>query len=171
MRAGNGRGPHAMQTGSSLHAGRPHFPEDIAMARSAAWTGLCAGCLSLPLLLGACATEQQRVATTEDRLATAGFVSRPADTPQREAMLQRLPADHFARRDVRGRSVYLYADPLVCGCLYVGSEQAYDRYREQMVQQHLAGERQLAVQIIPDPDWSLDGWGGPWGPGFENGFH
>ncbi len=140
------------------------------MTRSAAWTGLAAACLSLPLLLGACATVQQQVATKENRLSAAGFVSHPADTPQRQAMLQHLPADHFVKRDVKGRYVYVYADPLVCGCLYVGSEQAYDTYREQMFQQHLADERQLTAQINSDPGWGFDGWGGPWGPGFGDGF-
>ncbi len=140
------------------------------MTRSAAWTGLCAATLSLPLLLGACATQQQLVASKEDKLIAAGFVARPADTPQRQAMLQRLPADHFAKRDVNGQYVYLYGDPLVCGCVYVGSEQAYGKYKEAMFQQHLADERQMTAQINSDPAWDFGGWGGAWGPGFGGGF-
>ena len=148
----------------------PSPPEDPAMTRSAARTGLSAACLSLPVLLGACATPQQRVATTEERLSAAGFVSRPADTPQRQAMLQRLPADRFAACHVNGRSVYLYADPLVCGCVYVGSGQAYDTYRQQMVQRHLADQQEITAQLYADPSWGFGGWGGAWGPGFGTGF-
>ncbi len=121
------------------------------MTRSAAWTGLSAACLSLPLLLGACATEQQQVATKEDRLSAAGFVSRPADTPRRQAMLQRLPAGHFVKRDVNGRYVYFYGDPLVCGCVYVGSEQAYGTYRQQMLQRHLANQQDMTAQLDSNP--------------------
>ncbi len=34
----------------------------------------------------------------EDDLAAAGFVARPASTPQRQAMLQRLPPNRFLER-------------------------------------------------------------------------
>src|SRR5271163_4714075 len=76
-------------------------------------------------LLSACQTQQQMVAQREDNLAAAGFIIRPANTPERQAMLAKLPANHFVQR-VKGDTVhYVYADPLVCGCLYVGSQQAY----------------------------------------------
>ena len=140
------------------------------MTRTTASTCRRVAAASLVLLLGACATEQQQVASKEDRLAAAGFIARPADTPQREAMLQRLPAEYFAKRDVNGHYVYLYGDPLVCGCVYVGSEQAYGRYREQMIQQRLADEQAMTAQLYSDPGWDFGGWGGPWGPGFGAGF-
>ena len=71
---------------------------------------------------------------------------------------------------MNGRTVYLYGDPLVCGCVYIGSEQAYDKYREQMFQQHLVNQRELTAQLYSDPAWEFGGWGGPWGPGFGPGF-
>ena len=129
-----------------------------------------AGTLASLLLVAACATEQERVASKEDRLVAAGFVARPADNPQRQAMLRRLPAEHFVMRDVNGRYVYLYGDPLVCGCVYVGSEQAYGAYKEQMLQQRLADEQQMTAQMNSDPGWDFGMWGGPWGPGFGAGF-
>ena len=118
--------------------------------------------LALALLPAACATPQERIAAREDRLAVAGFLARPADTPQRAAMLQRLPDNGFASRDVNGRPVFLYADPLVCGCLYVGSGSAFDRYRERLFQERLTDEQLLAAQPYPVPAWPTDGWGGPW---------
>ncbi len=127
----------------------------------ALWLTLC---LALSLLPAACATPQERIAAREGRLVAAGFARRPADTPQRAAMLARLPDNGFAERAVSGRLVVLYADPLVCGCLYVGSGPAFDRYREQLSQQRLVDEQRLTMRPDPDPIGRLDGWGGPLDP-------
>ena len=44
----------------------------------------------------------------------------------------------FVQR-VKGDTVhYVYADPLVCGCLYVGTQQAYDQYKRDQQQKNLA---------------------------------
>ena len=125
----------------------------------------------LPLLaLAACQTPQQAVAGKEDNLAAAGFIVRPADTPQRQAMLSKLPANHFVQR-VRGDDVrYVYADPVVCHCLYVGSQQAYGQYKANMQQQHLADEQQMTASMYSDPAWDWGGWGDGFGPGFGMGF-
>ena len=129
-----------------------------------------AAAFGVPLLLTACATQQERVADKEDKLAAAGFVARPADTPARQAMLQKLPPHKFVMRAAGGNYVYLYSDPLVCGCLYVGSSQAYSTYKQMMFQQQLADQQQLTAQMYSDPAWSFGAWGGPWGPGFGGGF-
>jgi len=124
--------------------------------------------ISAPLALAACATPQQQVSDKEDNLAAAGFTVRPADTGAREAMLHQLPADRFVER-VHGADVhYVYADPLVCNCLYVGSQQAYDQYKRHMQQQHLADEQEMTAQMYNDPAWNWGDWG-PWGPGYEWG--
>jgi hypothetical protein len=125
---------------------------------------------AMALLLGilvsaGCETQQQRITEHEDKLAAAGFIVRPANTPERKEMLSRLPPHQFVQR-VNGDSVhYVYADPLVCGCLYVGSQQAYSQYREQELQQHLADEKQMTAQMYQDSAWSWNAWG-PWSPGF-----
>ncbi len=126
--------------------------------------------LAFTCALSACATPQEQVAAKEDRLIAAGFVARPADTPQRQALLTRLPPHRFVMRNMNGRYVYLYADPLVCGCLYVGSDAAYTQYRKMVFQQHLADEQETAAQLNAYPAWSFGGWGGQWGPGFGDGF-
>ena len=115
--------------------------------------------------LGACETQQQRVAAREDKLSAAGFVIRPANTAEREAMLARLPANKFVRR-ASGDSVhYVYADPLVCGCLYVGTQEAYNRYKALQQTQHLADEQLLTAQTYSDAAWSWGAWG-PLDPSF-----
>ncbi len=126
--------------------------------------------LAVAFMLSACATPQERVASKEDHLIAAGFVARPADTPQRQALLARLPPHHFVMRNLNGQYVYMYADPLVCGCLYVGSDAAYTQYRKMLFQQNLANEQETAAQLNSDPGWSFGGWGGQWGPGFGTGF-
>jgi hypothetical protein len=122
-----------------------------------------AGLLQLGLLT-ACQTQQQIVAQREDNLAAAGFIVRPANTPERQAMLHRLPPHQFVQR-INGDTVhYVYADPLVCGCLYVGTQQAYGQYKLHQQQQNLADEQQMTAQTYADPAWNWGAWG-PWGPG------
>src|SRR5450631_3359696 len=113
--------------------------------------------------LAACQTQQQKVIAHEDNLAAAGFIVRPANTPERQAMLNRLPPHQFVQR-VNGDAVhYVYADPLVCGCLYVGTQQAFDQYKRDQQQKNLADEQQMTAQMYSDPAWSWNAWG-PWGP-------
>ncbi len=126
--------------------------------------------LAVASVLGACATPQQMIQAREDRLAAAGFEVHPADNMHRKAMLRSLPPHRFVVRDVHGSYVYLYSDPLVCGCLYVGTQKAYNTYRQEMFQQNLADEQQMTAQMYDNPAWSFGGWGGPWGPGFGPGF-
>jgi hypothetical protein len=116
--------------------------------------------------LSACESQSALVSHNEDNLAAAGFVVRPANTPERVAMLNRLPAHQFVQR-VNGDSVhYVYADPLVCGCLYVGTQQAYNQYKANQLQQHLADEQLMTAQTYSDTAWNWEAWG-PWGaPGF-----
>jgi hypothetical protein len=128
--------------------------------------------LSLLLSIGAiaaCQTQQQIVSAHEDNLAAAGFVVRPANTPERQAMLNRLPPHQFVQR-VNGDTVhYVYADPLVCGCLYVGTQQAYNQYKRDQQQKNLADEQQMTAQSYSDAAWNWNAWG-PWGPVVPYGF-
>jgi hypothetical protein len=120
-------------------------------------------------LLSACQTPQQRVMQHEDNLSAAGFIVKPANTPERQAMLQRLPPHKFVQR-VNGDNVhYIYADPLVCGCLYVGSQQAYNQYKHDQQQKNLADEQQMSAQMYSDSQWSWNAWG-PWGPEYGFGY-
>ena len=95
----------------------------------------------------------------ENLLSAAGFTVRPANTAARIASLRRLPHNTVVQR-VTGTNVsYIYADPLVCGCLYVGDQAAFGRYRQEVFQRRLADEREMTAQIQED-NWDA----GPWGP-------
>lgn len=114
------------------------------------------GCVALV----GCANDRARVAEHEDLLAAAGFHARAADSPQRQRSLATLPPHRFVREDRGGKPVYVYADPLVCGCLYVGDAAAYGRYRQEMAQRREVDARRLEAQDTSETwDW------GPWGPG------
>jgi hypothetical protein len=119
------------------------------------------GVLLLAGALSGCQTEQQRVEQREDLLSAAGFVVKPANTPERKAMLARLPAHKFVMRQNGDTIHYVYADPLVCGCLYVGTQQAYNQYKANQLAQQLADEQQMSAQMYSDPAWNWNAWG-PW---------
>jgi hypothetical protein len=141
---------------------------DIEQRRTFRWATAIVAAVGIGVL-SACQTQQQLVAQHEDNLAAAGFLVRPANTPERQAMLAKLPPNRFVQR-VRGDSIhYVYADPLVCGCLYVGSQQAYTSYKQHEQQQHLADEQLMTAQTYSDASWNWNAWG-PWGPGYGFGY-
>lgn len=117
------------------------------------------------LALSGCVSAQQIVSSQEGALAAAGFQARPANTAERRAMLVNLPADRVVSHPEGDRMSYLYADPLVCDCLYVGGPAEWSRYQAILVQQSIASQQVLAAQL------SYSGWNwGPWG-GFGPGFY
>jgi hypothetical protein len=108
------------------------------------------------IAVSACASQVQN---KEDMLAAAGFTLVPANTPQRQAALTTLPAHKFARQLRNNNVVYVYPDPTIWNCLYVGNQTAYSRYRENVFQKRIADEQQMTAQMY-QMDW------GPWGPGW-----
>jgi hypothetical protein len=110
--------------------------------------------------LTACQTQGELIQQESD-LAAAGFVVHIANTAERQAMLNRLPANQFVLRSQNGISHYVYADP-GCGCLYVGSPQAFNQYVSNQ-QLDFAYAQRMAVQDYVDPAWNWAAWG-QWGP-------
>jgi hypothetical protein len=86
--------------------------------------------VGLALAVSACTTHQQEVSQGEDLLAEAGFQVRPADSPGRAAEMKQLPANRFVTKVVAGKPIYFYADPIVCNCVYFGTQQNWDAYRQ-----------------------------------------
>jgi hypothetical protein len=111
---------------------------------------------------GLAACQSQQVLQQENALTAAGFTVRIANTAQRQAMLNRLPANRFVQRSSGDVIQYVYADPLVCGCLYVGSQQAFYQYVSNQ-QLDFANAQQMALLNYYDAAWNWDAWG-PWGP-------
>jgi hypothetical protein len=101
---------------------------------------------------------QHQVTPKEDLLAAAGFQVRPADSPQRVAAMKRLPPNKFVTKVVNGNPVYLYADPLVCDCVYFGNRQNWDAYKREMLEKQLADEAQMTATTNQEA-WDFGSWG------------
>lgn len=114
--------------------------------------------------IAACQSPQQRIAGKEDLLSAAGFKIVQANTPQRQTSLQQLPPHKFSRQIRDGRLFYVYPDPTVCACLYVGDQKAYGAYRKEVFEKHLADEQAMTANEMADYwDWGpWGGWPGGW---------
>ena len=114
--------------------------------------------LFFPLIVLAaagCATMQAAATrSTEELLSAAGFRMEPADTPEKLTELQTLPARQVRPRTRDGTTTYVYPDPRVCHCLYVGGEPQYQQYERLRVQREIANEESSAALR-----WNV--WG-PW---------
>jgi hypothetical protein len=84
--------------------------------------------LALGLLACAPTPAQYGPAAKEDRLAAAGFKKRSIKTETQLADFRNIPAHMIRPATYKGRAVYVYADPTICGCLYMGSTSAYNTY-------------------------------------------
>jgi hypothetical protein len=120
--------------------------------------GVVAG---LALGIAGCVSPQQQVAQKEDLLAAAGFQVRVADTPQRLAALKSLPPNKFVVRVKNGQPIYQYADPLVCRCIYFGTQQNWGAYRQEVFAKQLADEAQMTAVMSQD-NWDWGPWGWPY---------
>ena len=116
--------------------------------------------LAVAVILTGCATVPSSGArSTEQLLAAAGFVMRPADTAERQQRLAALPPYRLENRTKDGKVVYTYADPDVCKCLYVGGSKEYSEYQRLQVQRQIAADQAWAAQQA-QMDWGM--WE-PWG--------
>lgn len=116
-------------------------------------------CLLLATFLFGCVGPHDVIAQRGDMLVQAGFRARPADTADRYDMLGSLPPNRFVHTSSNARPVYLYADLQNCHCLYIGSQDAYDVFKKQMVSLHLARDDQMkADMLIADWTASANRW-------------
>jgi hypothetical protein len=122
---------------------------------------VAAGAVLALTALSGCKT--QAIQTREDNLAAAGFSAKPANTPELKAMLNKLPPNKFVIRQNGSVVNYVYADPLVCGCLYVGTQAQYAQYVRERQTQDQIDEQAMTAQAYQDASWNWNAWG-PWGP-------
>lgn len=116
-------------------------------------------------LAGCAAMRADSIENHENDLAAAGFVVLPASTPARVTMLTTLPPNRVSRR-IEGEHVsYLYPDPVLCHCLYVGSQGAWSRFQFMAQQKRIAQDQLDAAQLNNQFMWDWGPWGG-YGPGF-----
>ena len=98
--------------------------------------------------------------TTEQLLATEGFQKKVADTPEKLAHLETLtPARKLVARQRNGETYYVYADPAVCKCLYVGTAAQYQGVLDKRLENEQLQALQDHVEYYDPVLWSL--WA-PW---------
>jgi hypothetical protein len=134
------------------------------------------GLLVAICLVAACQSPRQHIIGHESDLAAAGFQARPANTAERQALLTKLPPYRFVQRVKDDQIHYVYADPTVCSCLYVGTQDAYSHYQQNILARQQAKQLESALkqrnnaaedddfnaQIYSDPAFNWEAWG-PWG--------
>src|SRR5262249_9323702 len=111
---------------------------------------------------GCAAPRRQEARANGDLLVAAGFKTKLADSPERAQKLRAMPPLKLLSQSKDGQTVYRYADPYSCDCLYVGDQQAYTKYRSLALQKQRADE-QLEVEEDTTMEWDL--WGPRWGAG------
>lgn len=103
-------------------------------------------------VLGGCAAmRRDRAPETTSLLTQAGFKVLKADTPERMAKLSTLtPYKVVPWKRKSGGTVYAYAEPDSCKCVYVGSPKQYAKYRQ------LLSAEQTAEIAAQQEAWSAE---------------
>ena len=96
------------------------------MGRQAVSIVFAADLIACAIGVGAAAAQQP---APNNLFTAAGFAVKYADTPEKHAILRRLPPDKLVLRKRGGKTYYVYADPSICRCVYVGTPQAYQAYQ------------------------------------------
>jgi len=112
------------------------------------------------LALAGCQSTSQAVQNKEDLLSAAGFIPQPANTAERLAAMRKLPPNKFVQQVRNSQIIYVYADPIVCQCVYFGNQAAYAQYRQMVFAQRLANERQMTA-LMNQNAFDFGPWDGP----------
>jgi hypothetical protein len=71
----------------------------------------------------------------EDMLSASGFKATPPKTQAQIASFNSLRPHKLTKVTHKGNTVWIYSDPPVCGCLYIGDQKAHDVYVQKLAQQ------------------------------------
>lgn len=135
----------------------------FAVTQSIGYSRLLLICFFMVSAVGCASLQNQEAIQTERMLAAAGFQMKFADTPEKMAHLQTLPQRQLSPHERDGAVYYVYADATSCQCVYVGTEQAYDRYQELVIKSQIAQNQLSAAEMNQTAAMNWGMWG-PWGP-------
>lgn len=110
-----------------------------------------------------CAPGAAQSTAPNGALTTAGFAVKYPNSPERQEIINSLPANRLVKRTRNGKLHYVYADPGGCGCAYVGSSQAYTNIRNGGFRD--IGHERMMSEMMSD----IDQDGAPEQPGSPNG--
>jgi hypothetical protein len=85
-----------------------------------------AGTLIVALMMVGARAQQEAV---DMHLEDVGFVMRAAAPLQFDRVRSLLPAHRFVARTVNGRRYFIYSDPDLCKCIFLGDETAMQSYQ------------------------------------------
>ena len=88
-------------------------------------------------------------------LTSAGFHIQFANDPAAQKALRALPAHRFVASGAGDALRYSYAEPERCVCIFVGTQQAYDNYRE-ILRQPLRPADNMAPDYKSQADMMLN---------------
>ncbi|HEV3492819.1 MAG TPA: hypothetical protein VG224_19555 [Reyranella sp.] len=112
---------------------------------------------AVPALCAAVAACESNTKFKEDKLSSAGFKAIPPTTPAQLASLKSLPPHKLVQTTRKGKTVWVYSDPTICGCLYVGNQAAHDAYLNKQNQQSLLD---MTTVTLPadQSSWDFSPW-------------
>jgi len=84
------------------------------------------GTLMLALMVGGARAQQEAI---DMHLEDVGFVMRAAAPQQFDRLRSLLPAHRFVSRTINGRRYYVYSDPDLCKCIFLGDKVAMQSYQ------------------------------------------
>lgn len=131
-----------------------------------AWLSLAVLTAVLGLALVGCATGPTGASapTQADLLRQAGFVVHTANSDQRLAYIQTLPAKKVVLNQYQHKPLYLVCtDPDSKQC-FLGDKAAYERYQQLAIQESFSEDQQKVSEERWDPvAWNMwvDSQGGP----------
>ncbi|HEX9524539.1 MAG TPA: hypothetical protein VF949_16290 [Reyranella sp.] len=94
----------------------------------------------------------------EDMLSSAGFKPIPPTTPAQQASLRSLPPHKLVQTARKGKTVWVYSDPTICGCLYVGNQAAYNAYLNKLNQQQQLDMTTVTAVPAIAGSWDYSPW-------------
>ena len=121
---------------------------------------------ALCLAAAGCTDPSQKVMSKEDMMIASGFKFVPANTPERQAAFRQLTPHKFVRQMKGDKVIYVYPDPTICVCLYVGGPKAYAAYRARVFDKQIADEQQMTADTYSMASWD---WS-PWAYGYPYGW-
>ena len=89
----------------------------------------------------------------------------PADSAERERRLAGMPPFKVVAHRQGAKTVYTYADPQNCRCLYVGGPKAYAEYRRlEMNEEIVLDMNETSMNAVSMPSGAWDPWDPWWAP-------
>lgn len=112
------------------------------------------------LLLGGCATMTPVISGREQKLAMAGFKTEAIQTPGQEVMAKQLTAFVIVEVPSGATKKYVYWDPKICRCMYVGDQQAWALFQADKTEFSFTSREVKATPYMDKTPWSWGPWEG-----------